>query len=238
MPSGRLLRCEDWTIPSKFPDIDPTRKWDQTKPLSDEQVAFVDKRRGVLSPDGELLAVGLGNRRNVELWDFKARKQVRTLIDGSNSWLSIDRLEFSPDGKLLVAANSVRIREQFVAAVLVWDVHTGELRHRFSVPGMFPQTFAISPNGQLVAAAGPVSLHVWDLVTGKPAGPPISGHEGSILTVAYSSDSNRIITASEDFSCRVWDAHSGREIFKLNHRNAVTRRDLAERETHRNRKLG
>ena len=43
----------------------------------------------------------------------------------------------------------------------------------------------------------------------------LEGHTGSIKSVAFSDDSTRIASGSEDKSVRVWDASTGVELIKL-----------------------
>ncbi|HUK08431.1 MAG TPA: WD40 repeat domain-containing protein [Stellaceae bacterium] len=50
----------------------------------------------------------------------------------------------------------------------------------------------------------------------------LRGHEGDVLSAAFSPDGTRIVTASEDNTARLWDAASGKEIAALRgHENIV-----------------
>ena len=46
-------------------------------------------------------------------------------------------------------------------------------------------------------------------------GEVLEGHTGAIKSVAFSNDSTRIASGSEDKSVRVWDASTGMELIKL-----------------------
>jgi WD40 repeat protein len=48
--------------------------------------------------------------------------------------------------------------------------------------------------------------------TGKPIGEPLNGHEGNVLSAAFSPDGKRIVTASADNTARLWDAETGHPI--------------------------
>ena len=43
----------------------------------------------------------------------------------------------------------------------------------------------------------------------------LMGHDGGAFLVAYSPDSYRIVTGSEDKTAKVWDAVEGQELFTL-----------------------
>ena len=48
------------------------------------------------------------------------------------------------------------------------------------------------------------------------------GHSGSISSAAWSPDSTRILTGSDDGAARVWDARTGETTLELTHPNSVT----------------
>ena len=43
----------------------------------------------------------------------------------------------------------------------------------------------------------------------------IKGHTGSVNSVAYSPDSQRIVTGSGDYTAKVWDSKTGTELLTL-----------------------
>jgi hypothetical protein len=55
---------------------------------------------------------------------------------------------------------------------------------------------------------------VWDAATGQ-ALIVSRGHEGSVVSVAFSPDGTRLITGSFDKTARIWDAATGRELTRL-----------------------
>src|SRR5690606_12824572 len=49
------------------------------------------------------------------------------------------------------------------------------------------------------------------------------GHTAAVLSVAFSPDGKRIATGSDDFTAKVWDVESGKEMLSLaRHKGAVT----------------
>jgi WD40 repeat protein len=65
-----------------------------------------------------------------------------------------------------------------------------------------------SPDGLQFATAGHTAAKVWDVTTGEEAIPALT-HDGAVITVAFSQDETRIITASLDKTARIWDRATG-----------------------------
>lgn len=50
---------------------------------------------------------------------------------------------------------------------------------------------------------------MWDMDTGAQIGEPLKGHSSEVVSVSFSPDNTRIVSASRDNTIRVWEAHSG-----------------------------
>ena len=63
----------------------------------------------------------------------------------------------------------------------------------------------------------------------------LSGHGDDVFSAAYSPDGTRIVTASEDKTARIWDAHTGAQLAVLSGHGDRRhfRRLLARRHPHR-----
>ena len=65
---------------------------------------------------------------------------------------------------------------------------------------------AFSPDGRLLASvADDRTLRLWDVATGQPHGPSLTGHRDEIRTVAFSPDGRWVATGSRDGLVRLWD---------------------------------
>jgi WD40 repeat protein/transcriptional regulator with XRE-family HTH domain len=129
----------------------------------------------VFSLDGRTLAVAAAHGADgmIGLLDPVAGRKLRTITvpDGS-----VRAMAFSPDGRTVAAAAP--------AAVRVWDVATGRLRHSFTSD---PQAVAFGPDGRTVAAVvGSGQVRVWDVASGHLRTAHDSRIEGG--AVAFSPD--------------------------------------------------
>ena len=64
----------------------------------------------------------------------------------------------------------------------------------------------------LVTASNDMSLRLWDIPSGRPLGPPLSGHTDSVKCVAVSPDGRRIVSGAWDNTLRLWDPVTRRPI--------------------------
>jgi WD40 repeat protein len=52
----------------------------------------------------------------------------------------------------------------------------------------------------------------WEATSGRAIGESLRGHQGGVLSAAYSADGRRIVSAGGDGTVRQWEATSGRAI--------------------------
>ena len=57
-----------------------------------------------------------------------------------------------------------------------------------------------------------MAIRIWGADTGASVGKPLEGRTGSIYSVVYSPDGERIISASADSTIRIWDSKTGSAI--------------------------
>ncbi|MBD3883176.1 hypothetical protein IFO70_15530 [Phormidium tenue FACHB-886] len=163
------------------------------------------------SPDGAQLA-SASEDGNVRLWDAQTGQCSQTLEGHTGRVWSV---AFSPQGQLIASGGDDQ-------TVRFWQVSTGRcvkvLRER---SGQI-RRIEFSPNGRLLATNnGDNTVKLWEVSQLYPnpldprdrrtTAPPsvsrlrtLQGHGSKVWSIAFSPDSQRIITGSEDQTIRLW----------------------------------
>lgn len=158
------------------------------------------------SRDARQLAVVAGGGREVQIWDVRSAKRIRTLTSPHGRVVAAS---FSPDGQRIVTARTDRIAR-------LWDARTGNPLGKPLVGHTKPLTFAaFSPNGRyIVTTSYDHDARIWDARTGRSIA-TLRGHFAVVRSAAFSSDSRWVVTAGPG-SAGVWDVRTGRALFFLN----------------------
>jgi WD40 repeat protein/serine/threonine protein kinase len=201
--------------------------------LSGEHVGAI---RGLaFRPDGKYLA-SASDDATVKVWDLRTGRVTRSLKAEEREFQGLDDLDggladstakpfrcvaFSPDGRRLLAGS----KDQHLR---MWNCDTGQelsspFRHS-EPPAARPTakeetetawiSTAFSPNDSWFASAGDDgTIAIWD---GNGGEYPISlgGHMGSVLSVAFSPDSQRLASGTYG-EVRIWDAAACKQLLAV-----------------------
>jgi WD40 repeat protein/serine/threonine protein kinase len=165
------------------------------------------------SPDGKRLASSRSRQDETGkvvssegiVWDVRTGKELHALKGHTDR---VESVNFLAGGKRLVSRSDDH-------AVKVWDAETGGELFGLKEQGHL----YVSPDGKrLVTTAGENEargrMTVRDAQTGQVIF-TLQGHTDRVREVAFSADSKRLASSSEDQTLRVWDLQTGQEIRTL-----------------------
>jgi WD40 repeat protein len=140
------------------------------------------------SPDGTILAVGVGGLRLFRTPDLEL---LRVLVEGEGTSLA-----FSPDGTILAAGGGNTIQ--------LWRVSDRMLLRTLSGHTSYVISLAFSSDGtMLVSGSDDRTVRLWRVGDGALLH-TLSGHNFQVVDVAFSPDSTLLYSASLDGTLRVW----------------------------------
>ena len=150
-----------------------------------------------LSPDNGQLAVATGI--GVWLYDAQTGTEIALLTGYTDR---VNSIAYSPDGETLASASFREIR--------LWDPSTQEHKTTFVRQGT--HALAYSPDGTTLAVARWQGVDLLNAETGERT-LSLFGHTDSVRFLAFSSDGNKLASASEygeDTAVRLWNARTGK----------------------------
>lgn len=223
-PEGRYLAASE--MESRL-----VRLWDAT---TGEEVRVFQGHDSFVqdvtfSPKGKLLA-SCSEDHLVKLWDVATGREIETLRGHPGFVLS---MAFDSEGRRIASGD-------VTGSVKVWNLEPGQ-PVRLETDG-WPTRLAFHPDGRRLVTAsyyfsGDLAPRMWDLDTGRRLPQSFRGHQGLVRSVAISHDGAFLVSGSpnptvstknpSDWTARVWDVETGKELVTLDHRRWDGVRDVA-----------
>jgi WD40 repeat protein len=147
------------------------------------------------SPDGQWLASGSVDG-TVALWDVRTGMVRSTYKAHSRSVVFIS---FFSDRKRMITGSLDGMAK-------LWDFPSGKRLAMIEVDENSGQSWAISPNGEMLASGGFLggAVTLWDVATGKLSG-RLKGHGQTVEAVAFAPDGRTLASAENEGGVKLWD---------------------------------
>jgi WD40 repeat protein len=158
------------------------------------------------SPDGRTRVLTVARDGTAAVSDALTGRRLFALGAAD---LMLTTATFSPNGRLIAAADSAR-------KVRIWNADTG----RELAPALAGHTGDIiqinfsADSSRVVTTSADNTSRVWDAVTGREL-KVLRGHLRVVNVGQFTPDGKAVMTASNDGTARVWDVASGTNLLTL-----------------------
>ncbi len=169
------------------------------------------------SADGKRIVSG-GGDKTVKVWDADEGQEVLTLVGHTKM---VNSVAFRADSQVIVSGSSD-------GTLKIWDADKGQEVRTLKGHANAVRSVAFSADGKRIVSGGgelvvsrdgkmrvtPCEVKMWEADKGQEVR-TLKGHTRPVYSVAFSADSRRIVSGSEDNTVKVWDAATGQEVLSI-----------------------
>ncbi len=162
-------------------------------------------------PSAPFLAVG--RWKSVELYVIqKNSKSLNRMAVLNGHAHTVRALQFSPDGKHLIAAGG---RPAIEGELVVWNVEKREIETIINGHADCVYDIDFSSDGSMLASCSyDRQIILWDTSTWKEKA-ALKEHTDAVFDIEFSPDNSRLASASADGTVKMWDVKTGKRLFTL-----------------------
>jgi WD40 repeat protein len=158
-----------------------------------------------ISADGNLV-VSAGADHLVKVWNItpapaQSSQNAAAKVARTAHRDTIHAMRFSSDGRLVATASKDR-------SAIIFPADRGEACRAFTADGATVNVSGFSPDGKMLAIGSKGIIKIVDLGSGKEM-LCLRGHASWVLDLAWTHDSERLVSVSEDQTAMVWNARTG-----------------------------
>jgi WD40 repeat protein/serine/threonine protein kinase len=151
------------------------------------------------SPDGTQVVTASEDSSAARIWSAGTEREPFSLEHES----AIYQFGFSPDGKRLITST-------YNSLIHIWNLSTGNKEITLEKHDGWVDVVGYNHRADLIltTSANNGMARIWEAETGKEL-LRLHGHERRINSGSFSTDDERVVTASEDRTARIWNARTG-----------------------------
>jgi RNA polymerase sigma factor (sigma-70 family) len=177
-----------------------------------------DAKTLLYSHRSKVFAHDLDSGKNIYSWHVRAAQlehpAAKSEDKGGDFFDENDRtawraLAFSPNGATaaFLLDGGWDGRNRLANRVVICDARNGKIRRRMDDSGLATLRYeqvCFSADGRVLASSDSDLIHLWEVATGKEIC-KLRGHLGEFWSLGFSANGTRLISASTDHTCLIWD---------------------------------
>lgn len=170
-------------------------EWQSESYILKQQGHFDATNALAYSPDGQRIITAADDGK-IKVWDTQSGFCIVTFTEHSGG---VTACEFAKRGNVLFSAS-------LDGSVRAWDMIRYRNFKTFTSPKRLSfSSIAVDPSGEVVCAGSLDSfdIHVWSVQTGQLLD-QLSGHEGPVSSLAFTSSGGILVSGSWDHTARLW----------------------------------
>ncbi|KAF2646902.1 periodic tryptophan protein 2 [Massarina eburnea CBS 473.64] len=170
-------------------------EWQSESYILKQQGHFDAMNTIAYSPEGQRIITAADDGK-IKVWDVNSGFCVVTFTEHLSA---VTACEFAKRGNVLYTAS-------LDGSVRAWDLIRYRNFRTFTAPSRLQFTsLAIDPSGEVVCAGSLDSfdIHIWSVQTGQLLD-RLAGHEGPVVSLAFSPDGSTLVSGSWDKTVRLW----------------------------------